>query len=79
MEKERVNEDDDFDGLPIPYEPCPCLHCGILLQSEIVGYGSIENPTDGFYTPWCNKFHYDAYHQTGLWQQQDPPPLSLET
>lgn len=53
-----------------------CPHCQREVNGD--GYWVIENSTDGFYTGYCNEFHYQIHHRVGLWaEEQLPPPLPL--
>ena len=87
MAEEQPNQsqdsglDDDVDlWEPVTYEPKPCPHCGTYITEGCEAYWVVENPSDGFYMPYCNEFHYQAHKKIGLWavgNGLNPAPLEI--
>lgn len=77
----NFDPDRDIDfWMPIAHETKQCPQCGTYIPEGSEAYWVIENPTDGFYTPYCNEYHYQAHNKVGLWAEKnklDPAPLSL--
>ncbi len=75
------DDDSDVDlWMPVALDVIPCPHCGVYLTAGVDTYNVVQNPSDGFYTPFCNEFHYQMHNKVGLWADTeivDPAPLDL--
>jgi hypothetical protein len=76
-----IDDDSDIDlWEPVAFETRQCPHCKTyIVEGEAAdAYWVVENPTDGFYTPYCNEFHYQAHHRIGVFKEEKPLGLTLD-
>lgn len=75
----RQSQDTGLDFLSPEWSPVVsglhlCPHCGQQIE-EGNAYWVIESRDEGFYTPYCNEFHWMAYHKIGVFEEEKERPI----